>query len=78
MQGTDTVNERQRQVGQVLAGVFALIGFAFLFFISYVVFLQDGKMDISDTIMLPLSAIMVITDLTALVMIRRGRHVTGV
>ena len=79
MRSTDImVSERQKQVGQVLAGIFAIVGLAFLVFISYVVIVQSGKMDTSEILMLPLAAIMFIVDLIGFIRIRRGQHLTGV
>ena len=78
MQNTkNTISDRQRQVGAALAGIFMLVGLAFLAFISYVVILQEGKTDISDRLMLPLSIVMCAVNLIGLVFIRRGRHVAG-
>jgi len=73
-----TISERQRQLGQVLAGIFALAGLAFLIFISYVVIVQGGQMDISDVTMLPLAAIMFVVDLMGVIRIRRGQHLIGI
>jgi len=73
-----TISERQRQLGQVLAGIFALAGLAFLIFISYVVIVQGGQMDISDGTMLPLAAIMFVVDLMGFIRIRRGQHLIGI
>ena len=72
------VSERQRQAGQILAGIFALAGLAVLVVISYVVFVQSGKMDISEIIILPLAAIMVIVDLIGFIRIRREQHLSGI
>lgn len=72
-----TISERQRQVGLLLAGIFALAGLAFFAFISYVVSVQGGGMDISDRTMLPLSAVMLIVNLAGFALIWRGRHLAG-
>jgi GAF domain-containing protein/HAMP domain-containing protein len=73
----NTTSKGQRQVGALLAGIFALAGFAFLIFISFAVIRQSGRMDVSDWVMLPLAAIMLIVNAGGFVLIRRGRHVSG-
>ena len=73
----NTINERQKHTGVLLAGIFALVGLAFLAFISSVIIRQGGETDISDRIMLPLSAVMLVTNLIGFVLIRRGRQITG-
>ena len=73
-----TINERQRKVGILLAGVFAFVGLAFLVFISYVVIQQGGETDISDRIMLPLSITMFIGSVTGFFLVQRNRHLTGI
>lgn len=70
-------NERRDQVGTLLAGIFALAGFAFMVFISYVVIRQGGNMDVSDRVMLPLSFLMLLVNLLGMRLIRRGRLVAG-
>jgi len=72
------ISERQKRIGLVLAGIFTLVGLAFLVFISYVVIQQGGEADISDRMMLPLSMVMLIGNLVSFFLIRSGRHLTGV
>ena len=74
---TKTINDRQRRAGLLLAGIFALVGLAFLIFISSVVIRQGGQTDISDRTMLPLSAVMLVADLIGFMLIWRGRHIFG-
>ncbi|MEW6286444.1 MAG: GAF domain-containing protein [Chloroflexota bacterium] len=71
------LNERQRQVGSLLAGLLALAGAAFLLFIHIVIRLQSGKMDLSDYVMLSFSLLMTFGNLSALVMLRQRRHLAG-
>jgi hypothetical protein len=66
------------RLGTLLAGILALAGLAFFAFISSVVIRQGGNMDISDRVMLPLSAIMFAVNLGGIVLIRRGRYEAGV
>ena len=78
-QGTrQTITDRQRQLGALLGGILTLAGLAFLVFSLLVVLRQGGDMDVSDRVMLPLSAVMVLENLTGFVLIRRGRHELGV
>jgi GAF domain-containing protein/HAMP domain-containing protein len=72
------ITDRQRQLGALLAGILTLAGLAFLVFSLLVVIRQGGAMDISDRVMLPLSIVMVLENLTGYVLIRRGRHELGV
>lgn len=73
----NTIGRRQKQAGMLLAGIFTLVGLAFLAFVSIVVIKQGGETDISDRTMLPLSAVMLIANLIGLVLIRRDRQITG-
>jgi len=68
------ISDRQKRIGLVLAGIFTLVGLAFLVFISYVVIQQGGEADISDRMMLPLSLVMLIGNLVSFFRIRSGWH----
>jgi GAF domain-containing protein/HAMP domain-containing protein len=72
------ISERQKRFGLVLAGIFMLVGLAFLVFISYVVIRQSGDTDISDRVMLPLSVVMLVGNLIGFLLVQRGRHLTGI
>ena len=75
----NTITDRQKRIGSLLAGIFTFVDFAFFAFEVYgVSVLQSGAMNISDRILLPLSLVVSIANLVGLFLIRRDRYVTGV
>ncbi|MEP0804047.1 MAG: GAF domain-containing protein [Chloroflexota bacterium] len=78
MRDTDSMlSEKQKQVGTLLAGMLALAGAAFLVFDLITVRLQSGTLDLSDRVMIPFLSLMVLGNLLALALMRRGRHLAG-
>lgn len=75
---TNTMTGRQRQIGSLVAGIFTLAGLAIFVFSSYTILnLQNGKMDVSDQVLLPASGILLIVNLIGFVFIRRFNAVRG-
>jgi putative methionine-R-sulfoxide reductase with GAF domain len=73
--GTD---ERQKQIGLWAAGIFAILGLAFVIFWAYnVLVLQNGKADLSDRTLLPVTILMFLAGLGSFILIRRNRLVLG-
>ena len=55
------IEERQKTAGLWAAGIFAFLGLAFLIFSLYnILLLQKGKADFSDTILTPVTILMVL------------------
>lgn len=74
MQGTNNaLNDRQRQIGSVLAGLFALAGFAFLVIVIVIVRTQGGDLEFSDSVLIPFSIIMIVGNLAGLWLIRQQK-----
>jgi putative methionine-R-sulfoxide reductase with GAF domain len=65
---------RRKTTASITAGVFALVGLAFFLYDIYIVFLvQQGYFDLSDQLLMPVSAMMLVVAVTSLVLIRRDR-----
>lgn len=66
-----TLNDRQRQIGSLLAVLFALTGFAFLAVVLIIVRAQGGNLEVSDRILIPFSVVMSAGSLAGLWLMRR-------
>jgi len=74
-----TITERQKRIGVMLASIFVLVSFAFFTLALYGVFVfQNGEMNISDRVLLPVSLIVFIIDLAGFLLIQRNRYVIGI
>jgi putative methionine-R-sulfoxide reductase with GAF domain len=72
------VEQRQKQTGTWVSGVLALLGLAFLINNVYTVFVQQtGRFNLSDAVLMPVAASMVLAALFSLLLIRRGRQTLG-
>jgi len=69
----------RRSLALGAAGIFTAVGLAFLAYSIYTVTaVQQGRFDLSDKVLMPLSAAMLICNLFAYLLIRRDRHLLGV
>jgi signal transduction histidine kinase/HAMP domain-containing protein len=74
------VNETgtQHQLALWTAGIFTILGVIFFFFSLYnVIILQQGHVDPSDTILTPVTILMIIAGVSGFMLIRRGRFIQG-
>lgn len=75
---TKAGNDRQKQVGMWVAGIFTILGLAFFIYDVYTVFiLQQGRFDLSDQVLMPISATMFLVAAASLLLIRRNRFSLG-
>lgn len=72
-----TLNDRQRQIGSLLAGLFALAGLAFLAVVLFIVRAQGGEREFSDNVLILFALVMSVGNLAGLWLIRR-RQMAGV
>ncbi len=72
-----TLNDRQRQIGSLLAGLFALAGLAFLTVVLFIVRAQGREREFSDNVLILFALVMSIGNLAGLWLIRR-RQMAGV
>jgi len=69
-----TENSRQKRRASWAAGIFTVLGLAFLGLSIYAVFvLQKGRFDLSDQILMPITGLMFLVSLGAYILIRRDR-----
>ena len=72
------VDKRQKQAGLWVAGVFSLLGLAFLIYDIYIVFVdQQGRFDLSDKVLMPVAATMLVAGLVSLWLIFKDHHRAG-
>jgi putative methionine-R-sulfoxide reductase with GAF domain len=77
-QKSKSVENRQKQIGTWVAGIFTVLGLAFLVYGLWNVFTQQaGQFDISDIVLIPVAVTMVLDAIASLFLIRRGRHALG-
>jgi len=75
---TSTMEERQRLIALWAAGVFAATGLIFFgYSIYHIAALQQGRMDLSDKVLMPMTAMMFLASIISYGLIRRGRHALG-
>ncbi|HUH96669.1 MAG TPA: GAF domain-containing protein [Anaerolineales bacterium] len=69
---------RSKSIGGWTAGLFALLGLAFFLFDIKTVFIdQGGRFDLSDRVLMPVSALMFLVALLSLLLMRRNRFSLG-
>ncbi len=72
------VQERQKNISLITAGIFILIGLAFLIYEIYSIIVpQKGHFDLSDPILLPMGVLMVLVAIASFLLIRRDHHALG-
>ena len=75
---TNPMEERQKQVAIWIAGIFISLSLAFLIFSIYMVSVQQqGRFDLSDKVLMPLTVVMLGVSLVSLWLIRNGRLTLG-
>ncbi len=57
--------------------IFSVIGLAFFVYSILIVVKQQGRFDLSDTILMPVAAMMLVVSLYSIWLVRRGRHALG-
>jgi GAF domain-containing protein/HAMP domain-containing protein len=71
---TTPKEERQKQVATWIAGIFISLSLAFLIFSIYMVSVQQqGRFDLSDMVLMPLTVVMLGVSLVSFWLIRNGR-----
>ena len=69
---------RKKQTGIWVAGIFTLLGLVFFLYDVYTVFIdQKGRFDLSDKVLMPVSAVMLLVAIASLFLIRRNRLSLG-
>jgi putative methionine-R-sulfoxide reductase with GAF domain len=77
-QKSNQVGDRQRQIGLWAAVIFAVLGLAFIILWIYNVYgLQQGHIDNSDAVLLPVTIFMLTAGLAGFFLIRRNRLMAG-
>ena len=77
-QKAEVAEDRNKRNGLWAAIVFAVLGLVFLvFWLFNVIFLQKGRADISDWILLPVTILMFLAGLGGYIQIRRNRLILG-
>ena len=72
------VQERQKNISLTTAGIFILLGLAFLIYEIYSIIVpQKGHFDLSDPILLPMGVLMVLVAIASFLLIRRDHHALG-
>ncbi len=75
---TTTLEERQKQVATWVAGIFIGLSLAFLIYSIYIVIVdQQGRFDLSDKVLMPLTVVMLGVSLVSFWLIRNGRLALG-
>ena len=75
---TTTLEERQKQVATWIAGIFIGLSLAFLIYSIYIVMVdQQGRFDLSDAVLMPLTVVMLSVSLVSFWLIRNGRLALG-
>ena len=75
---TTTLEERQQQVATWIAGIFIGLSLAFLIYSIYIVIVdQQGRFDLSDAVLMPLTVVMLGVSLVSFWLIRKGRLTLG-
>jgi len=69
-----TQDLRQKRRASWAAGIFTAVGLAFLGLSIYIVVaLQDGRFDLADKVLMPVTALMFLTSLVSYILIQKGR-----
>lgn len=69
-----TLDLRKKQIGLWTAGIFAVLSLAFVGYSNYIVWvLQNGRFDLSDKLLMPLTYIMLLVSILSYVLIWRNR-----
>jgi GAF domain-containing protein/HAMP domain-containing protein len=72
------VQERQKNISLITAGIFILLGLTFFIYEIYsIIGPQKGHFDFSDPILLPMGALMFLVAIASLLLIQRDHHALG-
>ena len=70
--------KRKKQTSMWIAGIFALLGLVFFLYDVYIVFIdQKGRFDLSDKVLMPVSALMLLVAVASVLLIQRNRFSLG-
>lgn len=73
-----TAEERHNQIGLWVARVFTAVGLVFFGYSLYIVYsAQQGRFDLSDKVLMPISAMMFVASIISYELLRRGRLALG-
>ncbi len=73
-----TTAKRKKQTSMWVAGIFALLGLVFFLYDVYIVFIdQKGRFDLSDKVLMPVSALMLLVAVAGVFLIQRNRFSLG-
>ena len=77
-QGSTPVEKGQRNISLITAGIFIVLGLTFFIYDLYTVFqMQNGRFDLSDKVLMPVSALMFLVAIASFLLIQRNRHGLG-
>ena len=77
-QQSSTVETGQKNISLITAGIFTFLGVAFFIYDIYtVIALQQGRFDLSDKVLMPVSVLMFLVAIASFFLIRRDRHSLG-
>ncbi len=75
---TTNLEERQKLIGLWTAGIFTALGLIFFVYSIYIVVaMQQGRFDLSDKLLMPISAMMFTVSIISFRLIQRGRFASG-
>lgn len=65
---------RRKQIGLWTAGIYFVLSLAFFGYSTYIVFvMQNGRFDLSDKLLMPVTVMMILTSILSFALIRRNR-----
>ena len=74
----ESAAKRQKNVSLWVAGIFTIIGLAFFLYDLYTVFIiQKGRFDVSDSVLMPVTALMFLVAVASIFLIQRNRFSLG-